>query len=319
MAACCSPTFLFVLIRAVHYIACLLLLAVWAFDRLVLPAVAAPAPQSLRRRWQVLEGRWTLVLLPLIAISGVAWFMQLCVNMSGLSLADAMHADTIRAVWSQTKFGRVWQVRSILWLSWAYLPPYIWGMPRIFRSICAWINVILAGALVSSLAWAGHGQDGGSWHLLADAIHLFIAGLWPMGLAPFALLLFQLRKLPQPQWRASVAALTFRFSAMSLISVGLLAITGVINGLYMIHSFADLIGLSYGRLLIFKFALFLVMLSLGALNLIRLKPRLLALESDAVAGRAAATLQRSVAGELSLGLIVVIATAALGLLAPSGS
>jgi putative copper export protein len=319
MAGCCSPTFIFVLIRAVHYIACLLLLATWVFDRLVLPAVATSVLPSLRRRWEVLEGRWTLLLLPIIGISGAAWFVQLCVNMSGLSLTDAMHADTIRAVWSQTNFGRVWQVRSILWLSWGYLPPFIWGIPRFFRSISAWINVMLAGALVSSLAWAGHGQDGGPWHLFADAGHLFIAGLWPMGLAPFALLLFQLRKLPQPQRRAGVAALTFRFSAMSLISVGLLAITGVINSLYMIRSFSDLVGINYGRLLIFKVTVFLIMFSLGAVNLIRLKPRLLALESDAAAGGAAASLQWNVAVELSLAFAVVIATAVLGLLAPPGS
>jgi putative copper export protein len=307
------------LIRAVHFIACQLLLAVWAFDRLVLPAVAASAPQSLRQRWQMLEVRWTLLLLPVIAISGVAWFVQLCVNMSGLPLGDAMHADTIRAVWSQTNFGRLWQVRSIIWLGWLYAPICLrLRMPQMLRSISAWINVILAGALVSSLAWAGHGQDGGSWHLLADAVHLFVAGLWPMGLAPFALLLFQLRKLPTQQWRTSVAALTYRFSAMSLISVGLLAITGVINSLYMIRSVADLVGIAYGRLLIVKVAFFLIMFSLGAVNLLRLKPRLSALESDVAAGGAAARLQRNVAAELSLALFVVIATAILGLLAPSG-
>ena len=317
MADCCSPTFLFVLIRTVHFAACLLLLAVWAFDRLVLPAVKSSESLVLRDRWAISEARWTLILLPIIAITGIAWFVQLCVNMSGLSLREAMQAQTVRAVWNQTNFGRLWQLRSILWLGAINMPVVIsLRMPRIFRSMSAWFNFVLAGALVSSLAWAGHGQDGGGWHLLADAVHLFIAGLWPMGLAPFALMVFRLRNLPKPQRRSDIAAVTFRFSTMSLISVGLLAITGVANGLYMVGSFGDLIGTNYGRVLLLKVIVFLVILSLAAINLIRLKPKLADCESAKVHDACAATLQWNVACELSLGLIILVLTAALGLLAP---
>jgi putative copper export protein len=317
MADCCSPTFLFVLIRTVHFTACLLLLAVWAFDLLVLRAVASLESTAIRERWPVLEIRWTLLLQPLIGISGAAWFVQLCVNMSGLPLKEAMQAQTIRAVWSETNFGRLWQLRSILWLGTLNMPAGLSiRMPRMFRRASAWINLILAGSLVSSLAWAGHGLDGGPWHLVADAIHLFTAGLWPFGLAPFALLLFQLRKLPLPQRRLDIAALTFRFSAMSLISVALLSITGFINGLYMVGGLSNLFGTNYGRVLMFKFILFLAMMCFAAVNLIRLKPRLGNLEAGAAADASASWLQWNVAGELSLAVIVVIVTAVLGLLAP---
>jgi len=317
LADCCSPTFLFVLIRTVHFAACLLLLAVWAFDRLVLPAVKSPGSLMLRDRWVISESRWTLILLPVIAISGGAWFVQLCVNMSGLSLREAMQAETVRAVWNETNFGRLWQLRSVLWLGALNMPVAIsLRMPRIFRSMSAWFNLVLAGALVSSLAWAGHGQDGGGWHLLADAVHLFIAALWPMGLAPFALMLFKLRKLPTPQRRWDIAAVTLRFSAMSFISVGLLTITGVANGVFMVGSFGDLIGTNYGRVLILKVVLFLVILSLAAINLIRFKRRLADCESAEMHDASSATLQWNVAGELSLGVIILIVTAALGLMAP---
>jgi putative copper resistance protein D len=295
----------------------LLLLAVWAFDRLVLPSVVSLASQEIRERWQILETRWTLLLLPLIAISGAAWFVVLCVNMSGLSLRDAMQPDTIRVVWNQTQFGRLWQLRSILWLGTFYMPVGLsLRMPRLFRNFSAWINLILAGSLVSTLAWAGHGQDGGSWHLLADAVHLFTAGLWPMGLVPFAILLFQLRKLPLPQRTQSIAALTVRFSMLSLCSVAMLMISGFINAFFMVASVADLVRTNYGKLLLFKVSLFLSMLCFGAMNLLRLKPRLTIPTAGSGADVSAAKLQQNVISEIALGVVVLVVTAILGLLAP---
>jgi putative copper resistance protein D len=313
LADCCSPTFLFVAIRTVHFIACLLLLAVWAFDRLVLPAAVAHGPRAFLERWERQEKFWTLVLLPLIAISGIAWFMQLCVNMSGLSLREAMGPDTLRVVWNETNFGRLWQVRSILWLGMTVALAIVIWIPRFFRSFAVWIMTLIAAALAASLAWAGHGQDGGTWHLLADAIHLFTAGVWPMGLAPFALILFQLRKISAAARRPIIAALTFRFSAVSMAAVALLMASGVINGLYMVGGVGGLVGTGYGRVLIVKSALFIAMLAIAAVNLIRLKPRLARVETaDASAGM----MRWNVMGELSLGLIVVVLTAALGLMTP---
>jgi len=337
----------------VHYAACLLLLAVWAFDRLVLPAVATNAPQSLRERWHVLEWRWSLFLMPVIAISGIAWFMQVCVNMSGLSFAEAMHPDIVRTILGQTSFGRVWEVRSIIWLCCG--PLYTtFRMPRIFRTMSGWINMLLAAALVSSLAWAGHGQDGGRWHLLADAIHLFTAGLWPMGLAPLAVMLFELRKRSTDDRRALARLVVFRFSGLSLLCVVLLAGSGIVNSFYMIGTLGNLISTVYGKVLLCKVGIFLIILVIAAINRLRLMPRLAGsvcttsswssrvavgpqghsfaasesaparrpLRGDAIrsdvactAESAARKLRWNVAAELILGITVLIVTAVLGLLA----
>jgi putative copper export protein len=317
LADCCSPTFLFVLIRSVHYASCLLLLAVWAFHLFVLPAVWSSLTEAFRARWQTLEARSTLLLLPIIAISGVAWFAVLCVNMSGLPFKQAMQPETVRAVWSQTHFGSVWQVRLVIWLGALYMPIGLsQRMPRIFLRMSAWVNLLLAGALASSLAWAGHGEDGGDWHLLADAIHLLIAGFWPLGLAPLALMFFEMRRIPLAKRRMPMLMLVRRFSMLSLCSVSILMITGVTNSLFMIGRVADLVQTGYGRVLLLKIFLFLLMVCLGAVNLLRLKPRLAHAASTGAADSAAEWLQWNVLAEISLGLFVLVVTAILGLLPP---
>jgi copper resistance protein D len=192
-------------------------------------------------------------------------------------------------------------------------------MPRIFRTLARWINVIIASAFVASLAWAGHGEDGGGWHLAADAVHLIIAGLWPMGLVPFALVLFQLRTAPSPHRRESIAALTGRFSMMSLGGVMLLVLTGTINSLYMIRSVPELVRSTYGRVLILKLLLFLMMLCLGAVNRIWLKASLANPIHDGAADATAMKLRRNVLIEAAMAFIVLILTAILGLLAPGAS
>jgi putative copper resistance protein D len=320
VADCCSPTFLFVLIRTVHYATCLLFLSIWAFKLLALPAVVRAMPDSIRKRWETLESRWLLLLVPLIAISGIAWFAILCVNMSGLPFREAMHADTIRTVWSQTSFGRLWRLRLVLWIATGAMPvgSVSMRMPAVLRRLAIWVNFLLAAALVGSLAWAGHGPDGGAWHLLADATHLCVAGLWPMGLAPFSVLLFELRKLPSGRRRPLIAAITRRFSLLSLCSVALLTFTGFVNGLFLIASWSDLIRTGYGRLLLLKLTLFLSMILIGAVNLLRLKPRLTNPTSEEMPEASSAKLQRNVWGEFGIGLCVLVITAILGLLSPSG-
>jgi putative copper resistance protein D len=317
VADCCTPTVLFVMIRAVHYIACLLLLAVWAFNRLILPAVAGAHLDKLHKRRIMLEARWTLLILPLIAISGAAWFIQLCVNMSGLPFRDAMQPDTVRAVWGETNFGRLWQVRTALWVGAAILSVLLClPVSRSLYAVLSWTMFAVAGAIASSLAWAGHGQDGGKWHLSADAIHLFTAGFWPMGLAPFLLLMLQLRKLPWPLRGLSIKLLTFRFSTVSLLAVGLLTITGVVNSIYLIGSIGNLVGTAYGKVLILKVALFLIILSFASLNLLRFKPKLANFESVEAAVISAAKIRQIVAVELLLGVAVFIVSSVLGLMAP---
>jgi putative copper resistance protein D len=154
--------------------------------------------------------------------------------------------------------------------------------------------------------------------LFADVLHLLASGFWPTGLLPFALLLRKLRQAPDPARWYSVAALVRRFSALSLGSVALLATTGLVNSWFLVGSFSNLIEQTYGRWLLAKIILFCLAVAIGAVNLLRLKPRLLIENSQSQNAEATVTqLQFNVQTELVLGTAIVIVVAILGILPPT--
>ena len=135
-------------------------------------------------------------------------------------------------------------------------------------------NYVFSGVLLGSLAWAGHGQESSPWHLSADVLHLLVAGLWPSGLLPLALVLKKLRPSTALAQGQILATLVRRFSALSLASVSLLTLTGLANSWYLVGSFSNLTQPAYGRWLMTKLILFGVIITFGAINLLRLKPRI---------------------------------------------
>jgi copper resistance protein D len=183
-----------------------------------------------------------------------------------------------------------------------------------------WFEFLISGFLLGSLAWAGHGTEGqpNGGHLLADVLHLLVAGLWPTGLLLFALLLRHLRQSADPARGAAIAALLGRFSATSLLSVILLSMTGFVNSWYLVGSWANLFQQPYGRWLILKVALFCSAVAIGAVNLLRLKPRLLKENpSPTEVAAGAASLEFNVWVEVALGVLIVLVVAILGLQPPA--
>ena len=94
-----------------------------------------------------------------------------------------------------------------------------------FRAKLIWIELFLSGCLLGSLAWAGHGQEGqpAGLHLLADVLHLLVAGIWPAGLLPFFLLLRKMRQKSESTGWQSIALLVesfFRFQPRQRRFVG---------------------------------------------------------------------------------------------------
>ncbi len=284
--------------RAFHFAAAILLLSIWIFDRFLVPR-----GQTWRPR------RTIVVLLPVAFLSGLAWFVLVDMNMSGLSLADAIHLDAMKLVWTQTQFGHLWQLRSVIWIA-ACLTSliYLCIKQKLVHGIAAWLNLAIATAFVASLAWSGHGGDGDypNVHLTADVGHLLACSLWPAGLYPLLILLRRFRK--SADWVAA-SQLVYRFSAVSLVAVCLLILTGVVNTYSLIVDTSDLYTTFWGRFLLIKVAIFLAAIGIGAVNLLRLKPRL-------ATGASAAALQRNVAIEMLLATMIIAAVGMLGMLPP---
>jgi copper transport protein len=150
----------------------------------------------------------------------------------------------------------------------------------------------LAGlALLPLPTLAGHSLDRGRPLLepAVDFLHVAAASFWLGGLVALA------SALMGPGDRAPMLR---RFSNVALVSVAVLAATGVIRAFAELSSLGQLWSTGYGRLLIVKTALLAALVTIGWLNRYRLVPRL-SLDG----------LRRSVAVELAVfaGLVAAVA------------
>ena len=319
-----TTTACFAAVRALEIGACLLAFGLVAFDRLIVGDSLQEGERQLNRGWRRFAGAGMLGALAVALCAGGAWFLFVASAMSGQPLRE-LTPKIIRLVWAKTRFGVLWQWRLGGWAVACAggLVTQFANDRRVVGKMARGCSFLATAMLLGSLAWAGHGRTGstGSLHLLTDAAHLLVSGFWPAGLLPFAVLLAKLQRI-EPERRMNLAAVvTRRFSAMSLICAGLLGATGLMNSWYLAGPIMTVLDRPYGRLLAMKSVLFWVMVALGAVNLFRLKPRLLrecgAAQADpALLPRTMVRLRRNVIIELVLAVGVVLIVGLLGLLPP---
>ena len=248
--------------------------------------------------------RWIQRAAILMALfSGLSWFAFAVAGMAGTPSA-ALDLAALQSTLQDTSFGHVWLVRvsGILLFALLLMAP----SPRRFR----WgVETLLAAALLASIALTGHAQarEGSALlvHETADALHLLAAGVWLGALAVLVALLSRSGTATGAE-RARTAL--HRFSTTGMIAVGLIVLTGVVNGYFLVGSLGPLVTTPYGQLLCLKIALFGGMVGLAALNR-RAAQR---------AGEASLkSMTARVAMEQLLGLCVLAAVALLGTMAPA--
>jgi copper resistance protein D len=103
------------------------------------------------------------------------------------------------------------------------------------------------------------------------------------------------------------------YSRAGYAAVATVLLTGLLNSMFLVGSVAALFGTVYGRTLLAKVSLVLLMVAVAAANRFVLQPRI-------VAGAGAAdarALWRSVAVEQVLGMLVLAAVSVLGMLPPA--
>ena len=149
----------------------------------------------------------------------------------------------------------------------------------------------LALVLLPGPSIAGHALDRGRSpiEVVADVVHVAAASVWLGGLVALGLSL----RAPGDHTRT-----LRRFSNIAVVSIAVLAATGVVRALSELGSVSQLWTTGYGRALIVKSALLAVLVVLGWINRYRLVPRA---RVDGV--------RRNVAAELVLfaGLVVAVA------------
>jgi copper resistance protein D len=300
-------------IRAAHFAATAVTAGVLAFAVLI----AAPSGTGSLPKGRVFERQWrriAWIALAIAIVTGVLWVLAEIVAMTERSLADAMAEGLVSIILFKTNFGLVSDVRLVLAVALAAaLVGAETGSPS-----AQWIAMILAAALLGSLAWIGHavGTPGatGHVHVVGDALHLLAAGAWVGGLLPLGIVLTTTDQDDDGASALAAYAITRRFSTMGMASVGTLVVTGFLNAWILVGSWRAVTDTNYGRLLMVKLALFAAMLALAAVNRFVLTPHV-ADKTDAMPARRA--LARNSMIELGLGFLIFAAVGVLGELHPA--
>jgi copper transport protein len=147
-----------------------------------------------------------------------------------------------------------------------------------------------------------------------DWLHLAAGSVWLGGLIGLLVLWWS---LPAPRRIAGLMVCVPRFSNTAFVSVLVLIASGVGASIIHLPTFSSLWQTSYGQTLLVKIGLLSVALLLGAVNLLRTKPRLAAgRDRPELAAGAAVLLRRLVSGEALLVSATVVAAAVLSSLPP---
>jgi copper transport protein len=250
--------------------------------------------------------RWRVAMLAAagvgIAASALAIVLQ-GASALGTSFWDALDATPIGDV-LDTRFGTAVGFRLLIWMVFAAVVAA--RMPLFALPSIAYLAL--------SPALAGHASvQEPTWVLFpADVVHVAAMGLWFGGLAMLVLCLPAATATLEPERRTSLlAGCLARFSSLAFGSVIALAAMGITMSLVYLGPLSDLFDTTFGRAVLIKAGLLVVLIGFGALNRQRLLPALRETERRGEApGRPGALLRRTLRTEVAL-IVVVLGVAAV--------
>jgi copper transport protein len=205
---------------------------------------------------------WGLLLA--LAVAGVGELSSFAVRASGDELSAGLFWRTLL----DSRVGAVWLARLGVALLVALAIAAAAGSERIWP----WWAATGAGALLlTTLTGLSHAAaTGRPLPLLADWTHAAAAAVWMGGLLGFAVALFSrpLRGMTPDGWAKLRERSVRRFSAVATAAVVVLACTGLYAAVLHVPSPQALLATPYGRALLVKLALLILLLAVGASNLL---------------------------------------------------
>ena len=269
--------------RVFELVALGLLLGLLAFRGLVWgPAVAGAAARGLgdaERERALRHGRrlfwrafWTLAVLAGVAETSVLATKSAVVFHTGLAAAalDTAAADHLV---SASRFGDLLGLRFAVLVVLAVVAFATWtveshGAPSAGRRGPLAVMGLLGAAALMLLASQGHASQAplAPLSIAADAIHLAGAAIWVGGLPCLAVVLLRAPRTLPDGGRTLASAALRRFSRLALLSVVVIAVTGLARLAGELSSPAQLLTTGYGRDLMLKTSLLAPILVLARRN-----------------------------------------------------
>jgi len=298
-----------VVARAVHFAATALVAGVLMFRAVVADlALRGEEKPSLVVDNQIRMVAW--IGLAISVISGAAWLLLQTSSMSGQTYGEAMVSGAVLSVLEETQFGLVSEIRLAI----AILLAICLAFDR--RTLPRRLALGAALCLVAAIAWTGHAASTphklGYLHLTTDALHLCAAAAWTGGLVSLVLLLKAVNAGGPAELSMELDAVK-RFSALGMVSVGTLIVSGIVNAWILVGSIRGLVLTDYGWVLMAKIAVFAAMIGFAAANRLWLTPRL----APPASPKALRDLIRNTKAEIALAFVVFAIVGVLGTLHPA--
>jgi len=273
---------LFVVIRASIFLSLAVLIG-------AIVLLWSSAPRRLSSRASIaVRGAWIVLLAATIEA-----FFAFGPHAAGVKIYNAFDGDLISATLTTT-FGRAQLVRVALLVAlWPVLSAFISGVRR--RLL---ISVLLVG-IVATVSLSGHAISTSPMvvGVALDIVHLLAIGSWIGGLC---VLVFVGRRLGDEQ----TLSLTGRFSGIAQRALPVVILTGIAQSWLLLKDPTEIFDTQFGRTLVVKIALVLVVIALSGSARRALKQR------------DARNLRTTVAFEAIVALVVIALTASLTGLSP---
>jgi putative copper resistance protein D len=303
-----------VLTRAIHFATSATTAGALMFRTFVAEPALHPSPEGYARvQARMVKLAWSG--LAIAVATGAVWLALQTVSITGLGWGEAMSSGAMWVVVNETQFGLVTEIRAAL----AVLLAACLLLNRFVPS--RWLALAAGLGLVAAIAWTGHAGSTlgqlGNLHLAADVLHLGAASAWIGGLVGLLTVFAVGRRRSAFEWGPLQLNAVLRFSALGMISVAALILSGIVNAWILVGSFRALLVTDYGQLLLLKITAFVFMVGFAAVNRFWLTPQL-ALATNAQAHtNALSALTRNTLIEIALGLAIFAVVGVLGTLHPA--
>lgn len=241
-------------------------LATWPIWTIVVRPALAPVwregPQFARRM-----KRYALIAAALALLGSL-----FALVVQALALTSGTFFDKLMNTVGQTRFGHLWLLRiGLIMLYGLVLSACAWWFTRHRKveNIAAWVVAIALPIPFSLIAHASAQPMGRSVALAADMIHLLAAAVWIGGIFILATVVFPLtRKLDPAQRRAILIVAIPRFSLLAIVAWLAMGVTGFYAGWLQVGNLHGLTTTPYGKSLLVKLILLVVILAIAATNLL---------------------------------------------------
>jgi copper transport protein len=278
-------------VRWAYFLALALLVGGLGFRLLI---VRGPLPPRAESRFYRIVGLGAVAVLQV----GILAFLLRAEDALQLPFGKLLYGD-LSSIASGTKFGTAFIAMT---LGFALVSALVFLAWLLDRRWLLWIAFPIALVFVSGLSLSGHSaaDAGSSWlSELADWVHLSAACLWLGGLVQLALVVWP----AAPDLRRQAF---LRFARLAPVLISFLLAAGIYLSVLRLPHVHDLWTAGYGRVLLVKIGLVSLALAWGGAHHVLAGPRVERGERGVFR-----VLSRSLVGEASIGMAVLLAAAIL--------